>query len=185
MDSRSDNPGNGHSDRRSDSSDDGQWMTYAELAEARGIKLRAAVRQVQRQALRRQPGNDGKTRVWVPCDILETSPRPEQPSQRPAPRPGHSDVAEMARVFVATLQGKQDEIDTLRQDIATLRTRAEVADTAVEVAETRAQEALQAATRAEQAHATAQEALRGLEQQEAARKARGRWARLRLAWRGE
>jgi hypothetical protein len=98
MDSRSDNPGNGHSNSRSDSSDDGQWMTYAELAEARGIKLRAAVRQVQRQALRRQPGNDGKTRVWVPYDILEASPRPEQkPSQRPSPRPGHSATSQRWR----------------------------------------------------------------------------------------
>jgi hypothetical protein len=49
----------------------GQWMTYAELASARGVSYRAAVRTTQRQRLRRQPGNDGKVRVWVTPDVAQ------------------------------------------------------------------------------------------------------------------
>ena len=48
-------------------------MTYAELAEARGIKEPAAVRLVQRRKWERQPGNDGATRIAVPVIQLRPS----------------------------------------------------------------------------------------------------------------
>jgi hypothetical protein len=60
---------------------DGRWLTYGQLAEARQIGKRAAVRLAQRHRLRRQPGNDGQTRVWVPTDMATSSPhRPTPPA---------------------------------------------------------------------------------------------------------
>ena len=53
--------------------DDSRWMTYAELAMARGIKEPAAVRLVQRRGWERQPGNDGAVRVAVPVPELRPS----------------------------------------------------------------------------------------------------------------
>ena len=53
--------------------DDSRWMTYAELAMARGIKEPAAVRLVQRRGWERQPGNDGAIRVAVPVPELRPS----------------------------------------------------------------------------------------------------------------
>jgi hypothetical protein len=60
---------------------DGRWWTYAQLAQARQVGKRAAVRLAQRHRLRRQPGNDGQTRVWVPTDMASSSPhRPTPPA---------------------------------------------------------------------------------------------------------
>jgi len=56
-----------------DSGGDTRWMTYAELAQARGIKEPAAVRLVQRRGWERQPGNDGSTRIAVPLMELRLS----------------------------------------------------------------------------------------------------------------
>ena len=58
-----DNPG--------DDTSDGQWVTYGELAKARNIERRAAVRLAQRRRWRRQAGNDGLARVLVPPDWLK------------------------------------------------------------------------------------------------------------------
>jgi hypothetical protein len=59
---------------------DGRWMTYGELAVARQIGRRAAIRLAQRHRLKRMPGNDGMARVWVPTDMASSSPhRPTPP----------------------------------------------------------------------------------------------------------
>ena len=63
---------------------DGSWMTYGQLAEARQIGRRAAVRLAQRHHLRRQPGNDGSVRVWVPADMAASSPFRSYPPATPA-----------------------------------------------------------------------------------------------------
>jgi hypothetical protein len=47
--------------------DDGtRWLTYQELADARDINRRSAVRLAQRRRWLRRRGNDGTTRVAVP-----------------------------------------------------------------------------------------------------------------------
>lgn len=56
-----------------DDGGDTRWMTYAELAEARGIKEPAAVRLVQRHKWERHQGNDGSARVAVPLSELRPS----------------------------------------------------------------------------------------------------------------
>jgi hypothetical protein len=63
--------------------DGGRWLTYAQLAETRGITRKAAICMTQRHRWRRQPGNDGTALVWVPHDDL--TPRqlaPRQPSRQ-------------------------------------------------------------------------------------------------------
>lgn len=60
-------------DSRGDVGGDSRWMTYAELAQARGIKEPAAVRLVQRRGWERQPGNDGAARIAVPVSELRFS----------------------------------------------------------------------------------------------------------------
>jgi hypothetical protein len=53
---------------------DTRWVTYAELAEARGIDKASAIRLVQRHHWPRQKGNDGATvRVLVPATFLQLS----------------------------------------------------------------------------------------------------------------
>ena len=58
---------------------DGSWMTYGQLAEARQIGRRAAVRLAQRHHLRRQP----TVRVWVPADMAASSPFRSYPPATP------------------------------------------------------------------------------------------------------
>jgi hypothetical protein len=43
------------------------WLTYAQLAESRGISVRSAQRLVLRHRWPRRPGNDGTARVGVPA----------------------------------------------------------------------------------------------------------------------
>lgn len=61
-------------DSRDDDGGDTRWMTYAELAQARGVKEPAAVRLVQRQKWERRKGNDGAARIAVPLSELRLSP---------------------------------------------------------------------------------------------------------------
>jgi uncharacterized low-complexity protein len=47
-------------------SEEGRWLSYAELAELRGISKSSATRMSFRHKWRRQSGNDGTVRVFVP-----------------------------------------------------------------------------------------------------------------------
>src|SRR5579859_7173262 len=53
-----------------DTGADGRWLTYAELAEIRGIGKPSAERLVRRHKWRRQTDNRGNVRVLVPLDAL-------------------------------------------------------------------------------------------------------------------
>jgi hypothetical protein len=69
-------------DTTTDSPADGRWMTLAELATSRRISVASAARLMRRRRWRRQPGNDGHIRVWVP--IGEQEPKAEdRPDARP------------------------------------------------------------------------------------------------------
>jgi hypothetical protein len=50
-----------------DTGDGTRWMTYAELAAARGITRSSATRLAFRRGWQRQTGNDGQARVAVPA----------------------------------------------------------------------------------------------------------------------
>jgi hypothetical protein len=53
----------------------GTWLTYSEIAKARGVKRVAAIRLVQRHKWRKQPGNDGMTKVLVPVSMIQAAGR--------------------------------------------------------------------------------------------------------------
>jgi hypothetical protein len=55
----------------SDETEETRWLSYAELAEARGIDLASAIRTVRNRRWPKQKGNDGKVRVAVPWEFLE------------------------------------------------------------------------------------------------------------------
>jgi hypothetical protein len=181
-----------------DMAPDGRWLSYAELAEVRGITRKAAARLALRHRWRRQPGNDGATRVLVP-------PGNER---RQAPRddgalapPSDTTAAAVWRERAQVAERRVDAADTdrrsaiaLAEQTVTLLTdavaRADRAETAIAAERQRAdalrdrldgmQRDLDAARRWAQDAAQDANAMR---QAEAERKGRGRWARLRAAWR--
>jgi chromosome segregation ATPase len=125
-----DGPGNGH------------WLTYDEIAKARGTEKVGAIRWVQRHKWRRQPGNDGMTRVLVPEGALEvTVPRPRR--AKPAATDTVTDnnavtafEAALAAIQathageIAALRGQVDAAETvatvLREQLQDQRRQAEV-----------------------------------------------------------
>jgi hypothetical protein len=179
---------------------DGRWMTYGQLAEARQIGRRAAIRLAQRHSLRRQPGNDGLALVWVPDAMATSSPH------RPMPPPvtHETDVddtpPDVATSFhaqaLAALEGALAQANThadeahKRADAALAladRTLTQLADagTRIDRLECDLADALTAADIARTEAREAQNAAAGLREAEAARKARGRLRRAWAAWRGE
>src|SRR6476646_591012 len=62
-----------------DDPSDGTWMTYGQLAEARGISRTSAQRLARRRKWRRQTDNRGITRVWVSALDAEPTPLPDAP----------------------------------------------------------------------------------------------------------
>ncbi len=176
---------------------DGVWLTYEELGKARGISTRAAVRMTQRQRLRRQPGNDGKVRVLVPRDMLAASHRASQvTAQGTSRRDRAGDAQDDVRAAIEALRGEnaalKGQVATLEKAIGSERARADAlkewAATANRAANEQSSKIAELRAGLDQANAEAQEARQeaeALRQADNARKARGRWARLRAAWRRE
>lgn len=50
-----------------------EWLTYSELGERLGVSSEAARQKAMRLRLRKQPGNDGKVRVWVDWEEVAAS----------------------------------------------------------------------------------------------------------------
>jgi hypothetical protein len=157
------------------------WMTYAELGRVRGISTASAKRLAIRRRWRRHQGNDGTARVAVPA--TEAAPREGDDT---------SDITPAVEVL-------RQAVEALRERAASADTRAEAAERRAGAAETRADAsamevvAIQARlAEAERAHAVArtdaqaaQASAAALRQADVERRSRGRWARLRAAWRGE
>jgi hypothetical protein len=146
---------------------DGHWWTYAQLAQARQIGKRAAVRLAQRHRLQRQPGNDGQTRVWVPTDMASSSPhRPTPPatdandtSPDVAP-PFHAQALSALEAALADAGRRVDEAsgradaalalaDRTLAQLADASTRADEANKRADAAEARSEANVQRADRAE------------------------------------
>ena len=109
-----------------DSRGDIRWMTYAELAEARGIKPAGAVRLVQRRKWLRRPGNDGSTRVAVPILELRLS-RPVTPDD--AQDVAHNDRGDVTPDYGRLFKVLEGEATTLRYALAREQHRADSAET--------------------------------------------------------
>jgi hypothetical protein len=149
----------------------GQWLTYKQLANLRGIKQRAAVRLSQRRGWRRQPGNDGETRVLVPADMLEPSQRPSQGDA------AGDDRATPPPLIAQAVAALETAVSSLTDQLAKAESRATAATTRAERAEGERDQA-----RAD--HAKAMQANRKWEATDAARKAKGRLRRAWDGWRG-
>lgn len=99
--------------------EDSRWLTYDELAEARGIDRQSARRLASRLKWRRQQDNRQTIRVLVPEDWAERPPRTRGSS------------ADMSRA-VAALEAA---VTTLREQLGQANSRAEAAARERETAE--------------------------------------------------
>jgi hypothetical protein len=171
---------------------EGSWMTYGQLAAARQIGRRAAVRLAQRHHLRRQPGNDGSVRVWVPAEMASSSPFRPHPPATPEVDTDDTPAADATPFHAQALAALEDALRAAdaRADAALAlvdRLAAKLAD-AGDRSDRLQRDLTAALTAADQARAEAQitrDRVDELTRAEEARQARGLWARLRAAWRGE
>lgn len=154
---------------------DGEWLTHAELAERRRISKASASRMVRRHKWQRRTDNlSGTVRIFVPQHALE------------ADRPEGVQRAHPADVLVAL----QTAVETLREALTRAEGRADVLRIELQATMERADQAegvrdaaLEAANRAEAEAQAARDRLADMERDNNARQGRGRWQRLRDAWR--
>jgi hypothetical protein len=160
---------------------EGDWLTYDQIAKLRGTAKVGAIRWVQRHRLRRQPGNDGLVRILVTPDVLAQT----SPPRRSTPTVTPNGAAAFETALAAIREAHAGELTTLRDQLQDQRGRVERAEVTIA---TQTSLIGAAETRAELAEAEArdvQNKLAEMRQADDARKALGRWARLRAAWRGE
>jgi hypothetical protein len=146
--------------------DEDQWMTYEALAQARRTSKRAAIMLVRRHKWRREKNNEGHTIALVPVTWAAPLEADSGGGHSAANSTTHAIVV-LEQALSALREAHARELAVLHEahDAVTTALRAEV-----EQAQSRAQDALQA--------------LEELRQSRAKRAGQGRWARLRLAWRG-
>jgi hypothetical protein len=189
-----------------DDAGDGVWVTYGELAKARNIERRAAVRLAQRRRWRRQAGNDGLARVLVPHDWLKPTDRSRDIAGDVAAHQTGDDTHDDAGNVARAISVLQQAVDMLQDQLAAERVRGDDArdragraettaaslrdrldDLTAKLADAQAElaAAMDAADRHHAAAADARGRLADMERDNDARKGRGRLARLRAAWRGE
>ena len=103
------------------------WMTYQDLAEFLGMKTESARRRAQREDWPRQLGNDGRTRVAVPGDVIAgegssrvTDAGDDHPSETAALR-------ELAGALRAQITKLEAQAERERQDHLAQLVKAEAA----------------------------------------------------------
>jgi hypothetical protein len=174
-------------------SDDARWMTFAELAAARGISRASASRLVRRRKWRRQSDNQGNVRILVPPEDSELADSPLDIVQ--SLESTFREQVEHERKRAENAEARADRTLALLAEANTDRaaavTRAERAEALIANLETdvATKEEVAAQLRAEcdraRQHAReAEDAIVELRQAEAARRGQGRWARIKAAWRG-
>jgi hypothetical protein len=170
-------------------SDDGQWLTYSQIAALRGIDRRSAERLVRRRGWRRQPDNAGFVRALVPADVLTPDIGPDGDRTTPdTSRDAGPDVHAFA-VAIATIEAT---VTIIRGELSRANDRADKAELRAEAAEKQVAELIDRmeglGTRlaaAQAALATAEAAAEALRRADEARRSARLLARLRAAWRGE
>jgi chromosome segregation ATPase len=99
----------------------GRWMTYAELAEARGIDKSSAARLTFRRHWRRQKDHRGTVRVFVPLDWQDAS--------RDASRDVSDDASrDVSRDLSRVIKPLEDAIGLLREQLERAEGRADRAE---------------------------------------------------------
>ncbi len=117
-------------------------MTYAELAQARGVSIAAARKLTLRHRWPKQIGNDGLTHVLVPVSFMEDTGRDMSPAFDDAVIEA---IAEATTVSVTealsdlrtVLPSLQEAITTLRVELDAQRDRADRAEKRVQELEAR------------------------------------------------
>src|SRR5690349_5496496 len=104
-------------DTTQDIAQDGQWMSYGELARVRGIDRQSAVKLVRRHSWRRQPGNNGEVRVFVPADgVSRPMTRDETLDEtRAETRPIAPDTTAFETALAAIEAAHASEVTALRE----------------------------------------------------------------------
>ena len=174
-----------------DDGDGGRWVTYAQLAELRGITRKAAIRMTYRHHWRRQPGNDGMALVLVPREALTKPARQTPVAEGDDDTPGKPLLAGALAALEAALVQANDRAEAADRRAAEAvaladRTLAVLADDRAEAAQAKAElrGVRDELTQAQEAAKKAQETVEALEQAETARRARGRLRRAWDGWRG-
>jgi hypothetical protein len=108
----------------------GAWLTYAEAGDRLGVSPDAVRAKALRKRWRRQIGNDGRARIWLPEDERSPADRlvtgrssPERENERSPDHPpvsGRSSRGHRAVDF-ALVRALESHINTLQGDIETLR----------------------------------------------------------------
>lgn len=90
-----------------------EWLTYNELGERLGVSSEAARQKAMRLRLRKQPGNDGKVRVWVDWEEVAASTTARKPKddETDEPTPDEQVLNERA---IAALEA---HIESLREAV--------------------------------------------------------------------
>src|ERR1700704_2492910 len=70
----------------------GSWLTFQQAGERLDLSAEAVRSTARRASWRTQPGNDGRTLVLVPDDVLEEPRPPGRPGERPGGRPPEQTV---------------------------------------------------------------------------------------------
>jgi chromosome segregation ATPase len=184
-----------------DAGEDGRWMTFTELADFRGIDRQSARRLASRQKWRRQKDNQGIVRVYVPLTLVERRAASADMSadvsaDTSADMPGaistlESATADMSRAIntlEVAISALREQLDQSNQQLSRAETRADRAEQGRDAERSRADalrdqiEALRVQLADRQDVVDASEAIRQADER---RRALGRWARIRQAWRGE
>jgi hypothetical protein len=95
-----------------------RWLTYAELAESRGIDKASAIRLCLRRKWPRQKGNDGTVRVAVPL----TAMRQSEDTNNDVSADASSDVSYANYSIVRALEAR---VAALEEDVRRERARAD------------------------------------------------------------
>jgi hypothetical protein len=137
-----------------------RWMSYAELGRLRGTSAATARRMANRKHWKKLPGNDGTVRVAVPGEVAVSR------------ETLHETARETSRDTLSrAVAALETAVTTLTQQLGDARADRERLEFELRMAIAARQEAVQAAEAARKG--------------DEARKAKGRWARVRAAWRGE
>ncbi len=119
--------------------DEMRWLSFAELARAKAISKRAAIRLANRHGWQHRPDNRGPVRVGVPASALG------DPQRRPSGGPGAAALKVSAEIrhgradppeprlarLAAEVEVMRTQITDLRLREASSRARAEASETEV------------------------------------------------------
>jgi len=116
-----------------------RWVTYADLAEARGIDKASAIRLTLRRKWQRQKDNRGIVRVMVPADDLRPSGDASNGASADIPYAASTDTERLIGTLEARIAALEADVTRERELVAEERKRADLATSELRlVAEARA-----------------------------------------------